>query len=670
VNLAQQNSSKFRPDIEGLRGVAVLLVVLYHCGIQPFRGGYVGVDVFFVISGYLITGLIADEIRSNGRVDFIGFYARRARRILPAASLVAVVIALVSSQLYAPWNLETVLKAGFASSLWVGNLYFVRIALDYLAEHARHSPYLHMWSLGVEEQFYLVWPMLLNLFIAPERRTHRLTPILVLGSLTLASVIACVLLTRTHQPWAFFMLPCRAWEFAIGGIAQLYAPKFNRSVQIVFHLLGLGGLVASASLFSETTAFPGYAAMLPTAASAFVLISGDTPRGLSWALQNRGIRIIGRLSYSWYLWHWPVLILGAQLFGRLGIVQSLGGCLLALLLALATYEWVEKPLRYSPIFVRNKWRTARTGLLTAGVCAAFCLLVLNFSVHHLNAAESELATELEKLPIVYTDGCHLDFQSSSPLPCVFGDQQSSRTVVLMGDSHAASLFPAIEQVAVEQHLRLISMTKSSCPISNIATYDPALHRQYEECDRWRQNAIQKAIAIRPDFIILSEYTSYYIPRSPGPGIWAAALRATLEQLDSAQVQTYLVHDPPVPNPQVIDCLFWKSRFNADPHTCTYPLDRNADLSISNIESQAALGLFNIRLLNLNQFICARGPCPLYSKGIPIYRDDHHLSVDFSRSLAPIFSVLLTHGNNRESHGSANLQEMIEIDRTMKAPRAE
>ena len=283
---AARRRDGFRPDIQGLRAIAVGSVVLYHAGLSKVSGGYVGVDVFFVISGFLITGHLLREILSTGRLSFGVFYARRARRILPAAFAVNILTLIAATMLMPPTELKSTVHDAIATALYAPNMIFANRATDYLAQSGQPSLFQHFWSLGVEEQFYLVWPLLLVATFALVRRRRFWLGVAV-GGVALVSFVACVRLTTTNQPWAFFTLPTRAWEFAAGGLTALIIASGRRLPRVPAALAvwaGLAGLGIAIFGFTDATRFPGTAAALPVLATALVILGGagirsGTPSG-------------------------------------------------------------------------------------------------------------------------------------------------------------------------------------------------------------------------------------------------------------------------------------------------------------------------------------------------------------------------------------------------------
>jgi len=371
----------FRGDIQGIRGVAVLAVVLYHAGAGAIGGGYAGVDVFFVLSGFLITGGLERELAETGRIRFAAFYARRARRLLPAALLVLVATLAAAGAVLSPLRARPVATDALASALYAGNYRFALAGTDYLNADAPPSPLQHYWSLGVEEQFYLLWPLLLLIAAVLARRPGRRRPVALaaLGVVAAASFAACVHITTVSQPWAFFSLPTRAWELAVGGLVALAVPVLRRLPAAAAAALGWAGLATVAGALvglSDTTPYPGTAALLPVLGTAAVLAVPPGRVGPAVLLDRAPLRAAGRISYSWYLWHWPPLVLAPAVLGRplslpLGLVLAgLSG-----LLAWGTVVAVEDPIRRAPGLVRAPRRTlAGAALVTAcGVAAAAVL---------------------------------------------------------------------------------------------------------------------------------------------------------------------------------------------------------------------------------------------------------------------------------------------------------
>jgi len=339
-----------RGDIEGLRAIAVVLVVLFHASIGGFSGGFVGVDVFFVISGFLITGLLLRERQASGTISLSTFYSRRARRLLPAAILVLLVTLGVSILVLPPLLIPGVATDTAAAALYVSNMGFAMQATDYFAAGQAPSPILHFWSLGVEEQFYLFWPVIVLLVARGASQPGRRVGV-ALFAIAGTSFAFALWLTSAAQPWAFFSLPARAWELALGGILALAGTRLRlvpERAAAAAGWIGVALIVLAGTALNEATPFPGFAALLPTVGAALVIVSGArvTAAGPARLLGTAIPRFLGRISYSLYLWHWPVLVLPAVAASvPLPLTERIALVIVAVVLAAATYRWVEDPLR-------------------------------------------------------------------------------------------------------------------------------------------------------------------------------------------------------------------------------------------------------------------------------------------------------------------------------------
>ena len=364
---------EFRPDIEGLRAVAVVVVVLFHARITAFSGGFVGVDVFFVLSGFLITRLVLREVASTGTISLSRFWARRARRLLPASCVVVVATVLASQVLLSPIAQRPLATDAIAASGFVLNFVFATRLGDYFASQLGRtpSPLLHFWSLAVEEQFYLFWPLALFGLRRRPRRYRRLVTVMMIA-VALVSFWACVWMTRTHPTGAFYLLPARMWELAVGGLVavggtawRLVSPR----ARAVAAWIGVVGIATAVVTFDGSIAFPGTAALLPVLGTALIVVSGGSdaaPFAPLVALRHPALQWIGRRSYAIYLWHWPALVLAEAQWGPLSIAQRFVAIGVALVLAAASLRLVEDPVRHSA------WVASRPGrglALGASLCA-------------------------------------------------------------------------------------------------------------------------------------------------------------------------------------------------------------------------------------------------------------------------------------------------------------
>ena len=353
AELAKSNrhlNIQFRSDIEGMRAIAVFLVVFYHAGLPFLQCGFIGVDIFFVVSGYLITSLLAKELNSSGGIDLSRFYARRARRLLPALTLVVVIVCLIEAIMASPIAQIEVLKAALATILYSSNLYFARIELYYFLQGSGSEPLLHTWSLAVEEQFYLAWPIFLVLLTRMVKSVR--SRILVIAATTIMSFIGCVWLTAWNQALAFFLSPSRAWEFSIGGLLVFVPLHWMIAHENLCKWLGIAGLitlVGCGALMTNSGIFPGYIAAIPVLATLAVLQAGaGAPSSLvARMLNGRALQYFGGISYSLYLWHWPVLMMVPAMFSHHSAAVRAACVVLSIALAAITHVTVENPVRFN-----------------------------------------------------------------------------------------------------------------------------------------------------------------------------------------------------------------------------------------------------------------------------------------------------------------------------------
>lgn len=370
---ARIDDDEFRPDVEGLRAVAVIAVILFHARIARFAGGFVGVDVFFVLSGFLITRLLLREVASTGTISLPRFWARRARRLLPASCVVVVVTVIASQVLLSPIAQRPLATDALAAGGFVINFVFAARLGDYFASQLGRtpSPLLHFWSLAVEEQFYLFWPLaLLGLHRRP-RRYRRLVAVMMIV-VAIASFVACLWMTRTHPTGAFYLLPARMWELAVGGLVAVAGPAWrlvSPTARAIAAWVGVAGVATAVVSFDSSVAFPGSAALLPVLGTALIIVSGgsDAPAFAPIAvLRHQSLQWIGRRSYAIYLWHWPALVLAEAKWGPLSLTQRFMAIAVAVGLAALSLRLVEDPVRHSTWVASS----ARRGLtLGASLCA-------------------------------------------------------------------------------------------------------------------------------------------------------------------------------------------------------------------------------------------------------------------------------------------------------------
>jgi len=633
----------FRPDIEGLRGVAILLVVLFHAGVAGFAGGFVGVDVFFVLSGYFITGLLFQELSNSGGVNLTEFYGKRALRLLPALLVVLLATLAIVTWLYAPIDRAPIAANARAVALYSGNIEFARTATDYFS--AGDNPLLHTWSLAVEEQFYLVWPLLFLLVAYVYQRTvtddaekadDKKRLLIGMGIAGALSFAASLWLTRTAQPWAFFGMPTRIWEFALGGMVfvgmngRIDATGTPAITMQVFGLLAIAFAVVG---YDRATAYPGFAALLPAFGAAGLLVGGSrAPTSfVSRALSTSWLQWLGRMSYAWYLWHWPLVGLGAVLHWEIGVWGRLAWSLAALVLAWLTHRLIEQPARNGGLArIPGPW------IAPAAVSASLAVALVGHGA--MFAARRQVAGPQQRVfAAARMDRMQHDCWANSVEDvkrmdaCAFGDRASSTTLVLLGDSHAEHWLGALDRVGRERGWKIVAMVKGGCPY--------ATSPSHEVCTEFREAMLRRIIALRPTAVILSSWDHYMAFEGKGdkwqvsPDVWRDGLRLTYRRLAAAGIKTVVIRGTPRTWFDVPSCLSRRAARLPFARACEYERSR----ALSNVavaaQNEAARGL-DVRFIDMNDQICPTARCSVVRNGVVVFTDDNHLTASFSRSVAP------------------------------------
>ena len=677
------SEGRFRNDIQGLRGIAVGLVLLFHAGVPGFRGGFVGVDIFFVLSGYLITGNLIREIARDGHIRFREFYARRIRRLLPASLFVLLVTLIAAAIWFPPLLLPGLALDVSSAGLYVSNLDFAIRATDYFSTSVIPSPVLHFWSLGVEEQFYLFWPLLLAL--ATIRKKNLSARIFLLALLVFASSLTFAnwLLPR-NQPWAFFSIPTRAWELILGALlasATGVISKIPRALSWVAGSVGIAMVIYSGITQDDPLRFPGTPALLPTLGAFLIILAGAGVRPAlpSKLLGFKPLASLGKVSYSLYLWHWPVLIIPQVIVaGKLSLINRIGLAILSIVLAALTEKFIERPFRRGFIITLKPLRN----IAIAGIVASL-LAVISFGADYAatgdlrnrKATSSPLqlrafmdslniqATPTQTIParpatvdfpvpanlepallnakadrpISYNDRCHTQLNMTpSTKPCIYGDLTSNKEVVLFGDSHALAWFPAVNQVAKEEHWKLLSLTMSACDAADIPAYNRSTNSIMKNCAIWRAASIKKIVASHP-YLILFTSTSGFATAVNGVELrgeartnsFIAGMKRTVAQLKSSGAQLIWISDTLTLSQDPVVCL---SAHPSSTLACATPV---AD-AISNdwIATETQVAAQNgISIIKPQMWVCPTSPCPVVIGNLLTYFDVGHMTATFSEALA-------------------------------------
>lgn len=606
------------PEIQALRALATLLVLFYHLHWLP--GGFIGVDIFYVISGYLITGLLLRECEKTGRISFRIFYLRRIKRLLPTSFVVLFVTAIVAWLLYPAVLRKDLGQDIAAASLYISNYFFAFWQMDYQNLNAVPPVVIHYWSLAVEEQFYLFWPIVIfSLFRLGGRRAVKAG----VSIITILSFSLGVYLTSTSPVFAFYSLPSRAWELSVGALIIFIPSRIKFSTRYTWVALIL---ITYATLrFDESTRFPGTAALVPVLGTAVALATvkhwPSTIRSIS---QLRSVQWLGNISYPLYLWHWPVLVIPSVYLAReLSIVERILCIALTLLLAGVTHRFVEDPLRRSD-FSAKKIVISATFVTLFSLFAALLISLSSTERITLKSGETFDLASVRAEPRIYEDGCHLRNGQITPLECLYGDKNSTRKIVLFGDSHAAQWFPALEKLATQNQFGLISLTKSACPGPAVRKIDVAQYTN-AECTAWREKVYRLISQIKPEAVIVGGMQYFKIPNDYSSRMqwWQEGQRKTLEKLQPYSSRIISIADTPRPRRDIPSCL-------SD--------SRQAQCNDS-VRSEPIFVPGYLRL-NPTSWLCNANSCPALVNGSVAYRDASHISVEMSESLSQEFGQAL------------------------------
>jgi peptidoglycan/LPS O-acetylase OafA/YrhL len=603
------------PHIQSLRALAALMVLIYHADLLP--GGYIGVDIFYVISGYLITNLLLREIQAHNSLAFSQFYARRFKRLLPASFIVVFATGIIGWAL-----LPLTYRAEFgrdliAASTYVSNFLFALWNADYQNLGSTPSPFIHFWSLAVEEQFYLFWPIIVLMLYKLRGRKGVFYGILAIASL---SFLFSLYLTERSPVWSFYILPTRAWEMAIGGLI-LFTPQrvkgriFTRPQWGFLAVILIG---SAAFLYNESTAFPGTAALIPVTATVLLLLSRDKwPPFMDQISRLAIVQWLGKISYPLYLWHWPVLVIPEiHLSRNLSAFELILAVALILLLSDLTHRFIEEPLRYRDITAKKIYLAT----LTATLFSVFLGIAIMNSYSSSITSQSGVTFDVDEVrqkPKNNDDGCHIHFgQTVSPL-CQYGDKESKESIVLYGDSHAAQWLPALDIVGRKNGFKIISLTKSACPSAEVIK---ELSSQYQvaDCQAFRDSSVARIAKERPVAVIMTGMQPFTAPNSNvnSRNWWLTGESKAFARVKKFTDFPIYLTDTPLPSVDIPTCLAEMAREDCD--------------TSRPISPEVAPGLIAI---NPTPWLCERN-CSAVIDGIVVYRDKSHLSVAMSEYLAP------------------------------------
>lgn len=660
------NNTKYRPDIDGLRAIAIILVVADHVGIPGASGGFIGVDIFFVISGFLITSLLFDEMVTQGRIALGTFYARRVRRLMPAGLLVVLVTLLLGALLMPAASDEQRSLAASAKSLayFGSNFYFFKNTGGYFDGPAFGMPLLHTWSLAVEEQYYLAWPFVMLLVSrlsggSQSRESMRRRIVGILGGMLLLSLALSAWATPDNQKFTFFLLPARVWEFAAGGMVGLAGRGFFsrlRSWADAVAVAGLAMITYATITFGHDTSFPGWIAVIPVVGTA-ALIAGMTANEHSQVrrlLSARPLVAVGLLSYSWYLWHWPLIsIYRIRNFGAQDIGANVLVAGVALILAWLTFLWVERPIRVRRLRLFVPVRS--TLILGVGISLMTILGSAGLSAwYKYQLSTDETAKARYDYP-PYQKYCSVT-QAAESLPgeeCVYGPDKHNPKVLLWGDSHADHMMAMLMAAFPREGVYQVTMPGCVPAIG----YESRIPHPSKNCADFNRRVLEKIADLKKnglDSVVISARWPSYLwhpsisVEEQGAGAvqfdpermrqaqsrFAQAFEATLVALESMGVRVLVL--PPTP-----ELVFHAPRcisLGGGPR-CDVARQVNESLTGAShaVLSATVARHPNARLAQLMDFFCDEQTCYAMRYGKVLYFDDDHITVDAARRLADYLS---------------------------------
>lgn len=680
-----------RTDIEGVRAIAVSTVVLWHAGIPWLPGGFTGVDMFFVISGYLMSGVLLRQVAREGRVSLTNFYARRARRLLPAALTALVGASIITLGVVPASRWPAVGRDIVASATYVVNWRMAAQSVDYLSADVLPSPVQHYWSLSVEEQFYLVWPLLaLGCAVAAGRRGWRVRRVLLGASVVVfaASFAASILWTARSGPSAYFVTPTRMWELALGSIVACTPALFRRRLGArglrSLTWLGLMLLVLATVLVTAGDPFPGWIALLPTLGAALVIWSGAGPDGgmPGRILAAAPMQWLGKLSYSIYLWHWPFIVIALAWTGRTDhppVAIGLAAALASLVPAWLSFRLIEDPVRRNAERIPRPQRdraslylglTNSLAALVAGVIVVVAAWPATGQAAQLRwqvppevfAARGPMGAVLlgdrpstspagevrDQAPsaippldrvaadtgtVDSRDPCTTDLDAEVPVQCPVGDPRGSRLVVVVGDSHAKQWLPALDTIGKERGWRVVGITKSSCPpLDGLVLPRAGQPGGYTQCVAWNEQVAALVARLKPAIVITS-WARY----SVDPSDFAVAAGSALSRFErDTGARIVVVRDTPRPPQNMAECLL---AHPDDQSECAFP--RAAAVArIGTGQVEVLSGHPGWAGVDLNDFVCPRDVCAPVIGDVVVYRDSNHLTDTYVRTLTPRLAAAL------------------------------
>lgn len=615
-------------------------MLVFHLNPNWLPGGFVGVDIFFVISGYLITQVLLRDIELHKSVRLATFYGRRVKRLMPAATVV-----LVATALLYPWLPSTSwishAEQILASTFYVQNWWLGFEAVDYLAAERPPGPLQHFWSLAVEEQYYLVWPLLLSGLAALSGAIAKRCVVFFGATVVfLVSLAHSVVFSALDPAMAYFSTTTRMWELALGGLLASGSIRTLRRGEGSSWLMALGLLLIAASFVAidRQTIFPGFMALLPTIGAAFVILAGSSTTAWSGhrLLQTAPFQYLGDISYSLYLWHWPIIIFYPQVTGReIGALDTVLILATSILLADASKRFIEDPLRQRDLFGFGRWWPL--------ALAVFCLAAGALGAMHVTKGQAALratnggltfrpspADARDDRPATAKMGCHARQRDVEPSTCSFGPSDSDTHIALVGDSHALQWAPAFREIAEANGWRFTVLTKSACAFADVTVRVGSPPRPYKECLDWSEQALGVLGRLKPSHVVIGQSITQRVfdlePAKDSAEILAQSYARTWQRVEELGARVIVMKDTPRLRTDVPQCLSSPGKRVSDCASRRRDvLDRPMHPDPVLLAARLAV---STSVLDFSDKICASTICPAVIDDILVWRDTHHLTATF------------------------------------------
>jgi len=644
---------QYRPEIEGLRVIASFLVAIYHIWFMKVSGG---VDVFFVVSGFLITTSLLSKYARDGYIKFSTYVLGLMKRLLPNALIVLIFVVIVGYFILPEARHGETIREIIASLFYVENWQLAVTGTDYLAQDNEQSPVQHFWAMSIQGQFYIIWFLIISATIFLNNKFKTDFKKLFMAILTILFTVSffySIYLTTVNQPWAYFDTRTRIWEFAIGGILMLFIfkVKLPQSVSFITGWIGFAGLISTGIILDVETSFPGYVALWPVASAVLIMLAGQNPSnfGVEKMLGSKPMVKLGGLSYGLYLWHWPLLIFYYIIFDTQSVsfLHGLILIILSLLMSYITTMIAEKPI--GEFIYRRKYSLKSFTPIFALLGVMVISLTLWLSYNQVqssladqlsgdpnypgalaNTEEFEGYEEMDPIPDLgsvkddqsepYNDGCHVPPDESEVEICEYGEKNNyNYTIALVGGSKSTHWLPSLQSFSEDESIRILNVTKSGCQFS----YNP--DEDTGDCFDWNEDVIGEVSQENPDLVVTLADNGHADEEEVPEGYINQ-----FNRLGEEGIEVMAIRDTPYFEEDVAECL---SQHGVDTNECD--ADRNQTVPTDSAWDKLENPPSNVHYVDYTQYICDDETCPPVIGNIIAYMDGSHMTTTFNETFGPL-----------------------------------